>query len=224
MHCFSCNIHFAEGSKACSVCGSHLDTDSDRYFKAGMEALAEGNIDRSVMLLEDCVGLNASHVSGRYNLGIALSLADRCTEAMEHYATIVDEHPDYPGIYTAMGQAAFGSYLLHLSEAEAQCNAMLDFLMTAIEQDSNDVDAYFSLANAYIALENPEEALQWIEKALHIHPDSPAINFTMAKILKMLGKSDEASKAAEKSVQLSGPGDPFWEEIKGFSAELRGAA
>jgi tetratricopeptide (TPR) repeat protein len=213
-----------EDSRVCSICGKRLDTDSDRYFKVGMEAMAGGDIARAVDFLSDCVSLTPTHISGRYNLGIALSLADRCDEALQHYALIIDESPDYPGIYTAMGQAAFGSYLFHLSEAESQCSAMLSFFMMAIEQDPHDVDAYFSLANAYIALENAEKALPWIQAAQRLHNDSPAIHYTMAKVLKMLGKHSEAVEAVKISMQLSGPSDPFWEDIQGLFSDLQQAA
>lgn len=221
MHCFDCDIHFSDSFTTCDTCGKRLETDSDRYFKSGMERMATGEIDRAVEFLNGCVTLNPDHISGRYNLGIALSLEDRCDEAMEQFSAIVSETPDYPGVYTAMGQAAFGSYLLHISEAEALCNAMTSFFMMAIEQDPHDVDAYFSLGNAYIAIGNAEKSIPWLQTALRLHPDSPAIYHTLAKALKMMGKNCEAVEMAKKSVQLSNPRDPFWEDIQGLFSELQ---
>lgn len=220
MHCFDCDVHFPLDSKVCSICGRQLDTDSDRYFKAGMEAMAIGELDRAVEYLYDCVGLDPRHISGRYNLGMSLSLSDRCDEAMGHYCNIAQDNPEYPGLYTAMGQAAFGSYLTHYSEAEAQRSAMIRYFMAAIEQDPHDVDAYFSLGNAYMAMENAEKAITWLETALRLHPESPAINYMLAKALKMTGNEPEAAVMAQKSLQLSNPSDPFWPDIHELCMEL----
>lgn len=149
MHCFGCNSELVTESRICKTCGRPVETDPDRYFKAGMEASAAGDLDRSIKHLTDCVNLDPDHLSGRYNLGIALALANRCDEAMEHYYAVADQEPNYPSIYTALGQAAFGSYMTHTAEAESGRKMMIHMLMKAIEQDPEDVDACFSLANAY---------------------------------------------------------------------------
>ena len=223
MHCFECDVHAACEARTCEVCGKPLERDPDRYFKAAMEAMAAGNPDRAIRLLRDCIELNPDHLSGRYNLGLALALADRYDEANQHYMAIIKQDPKYPGIYTALGQTAFGSYIVHMEKTESKRKAMIQFLMKAIEQDPEDVDAYFSLGNAYVAMENGEQALPWLECALKLHPDSSAIYFVMAKALKMLQKHSEASVMARKSMELSDPSDPFREDIRDLLSELRQA-
>jgi cytochrome c-type biogenesis protein CcmH/NrfG len=98
---------------------------------------------------------------------------------------------------------------------------MLEFFIRAVEQDPDDVDALFSLGNAYIAVGNAETALPWLKSALRIQPNSPAIYFTIAKAFKMLKKKPEASVMARKSMQLSNPSDPFWDDIKRLVCELQ---
>ena len=221
MHCFKCDIESDGKTEVCNNCGQPLESDADRYFKAGMEAMAAGDVDRAISLLKDCINLNPDHISGRYNLGLALSLADRCDEAMGHYAAIAEENPEHPGIYTALGQAAFGSYLVHVEGAEMSRMAMMEFLMRAVRQDPEDVDALFSLGNAYIAIDKPRQALPWLERALSIHQDSPAIYYTIAKALNMMGEHDEAVEMAERSAQYSSPDDPFWDDIQMLLSELQ---
>ncbi|HUV04379.1 MAG TPA: tetratricopeptide repeat protein [Armatimonadota bacterium] len=220
MHCFLCDADSAAGSKACEVCGKLLATDPDRYFKAGMEAMAAGGIDRSIRLLTDCVSMNPQHMSGRYNLGLALSLGNKHDEAMEQYLAIIEQDPRYPGVYTALGQAAFGSYLAHMEEAEAQRKAMIQLLAKAIDLDPEDVDAHFSLANAYIAIGTADKAIPHLKRALALHPDSSAIHFTIAHAFKMLGKYEEATIMATRAMQLAGTDDPFWEDIRNLLSEL----
>lgn len=223
MHCFGCNADSSSESGTCEVCGKPLAADPDLYFKAGMEAMAEGRIDPCIDFLRDCVKLGPNHLSGRYNLGFALCFANECDEAVEHYMAVVEHDPNYPGIYTALGQAAFGSYLSHLEQTESNRKAMIEHLRKAIEQDPNDVDAYFSLGNAYIAMGSADKSLPWLREALKLHPDSSAIHFAVAKAFKMLQKLPEAAIMARKSMELSDPDDPLSEEIQALFSELKQA-
>jgi tetratricopeptide (TPR) repeat protein len=221
MWCFNCDTDARGTCRTCVICGRPLETEPDRYFKAGMKAMADENLDRCISILNDCVELNPGHLSGRYNLGLALALANRCDEAIAHYLIIREQDPDYPGVYTALGQAAFGSYLHHLTEAESLGRSMFEFFMAALEQDPDDVDAHFSLANANLALEDPDQALPWLTNALRLDPNSSAIYFSMAKAFKMLKKFPEARVMATKSMQLSSPEDPFRQDIEDLLSEVQ---
>ncbi len=224
MYCIKCVEYSPNEAQVCVACGKPFETDADKYFKEAMKCMFngdDGDMDRATRLLKTCAILNPYHVSGRYNLGLVLSMNNQCDEAMEHYRSIAEQNPEYPGIFTAMGQAAFGSYMDHVDRAETNRRAMVKLLETAIEQDPDDVDALFSLANAYIAVGKAEKALPWLKNALYVQPDSPAIYFTMAKAFKMLNKYPEAAVMAKKSVQLSSPGDPFWDDMQGLLSELQ---
>ena len=220
MHCLRCQNDSTTDLGVCQVCGGPLEKDPDRYFKAGMEAMSAGEIDLCTRLLGDCVKLNPDHLSGRYNLGIALCLANQCDEAVEQYVAVMEREPDYPGVYTALGQAAFGDYLYHMEQADSNRRAMFQFLKKAVEQDPTDVDAYFSLGNACIAVGSAAEALSWLHKAMKFHPDSSAIYFAAAKAYKMLRRRSEAVAMAKMAMELSGPKDPLAEEINALFAEI----
>lgn len=220
MHCLKCESDSAGDLRVCQACGAPLKEDPDLYFKAGMEAMSAGEIDRSTVLLGDCVKLNPDHLSGRYNLGIALSLANKCDEAVEQCIAVIEREPDYPGIYTILGQAAFGDYLYHMEQAHSNRRAMFQLLKKAVDQDPTDVDAYFSLGNACIAVGSAAEALTWLHKAMKFHPDSSAIYFAAAKAHKMLRRHSEAAAMAKMAMELSGPKDPLAEEINALVAEI----
>jgi tetratricopeptide (TPR) repeat protein len=219
MHCFRCQADTPADAQTCEICGGPLDTDPDRYFRAGMNAMLAGEIDQSRHLLEDCVDLNPGHLSGRYNLGLALCMADRCSEAMHQYMAILELEPSYPGIYTALGQAAFGDYLSHLEQAEAKRKAMFELLEKAVEQDPSDVDALYSLANAYMAIGAAQESLPWLQKAVDLQPDSSAIYYALGKAYNMLGRDSEAITMARLAMELSSADDPLVDEIEMLVAE-----
>ena len=220
MNCVRCKSDSASDSETGDVCGGPLARDPDLYFKAGMEAMFAGEIERSTHLLSNCVQLNPDHLSGRYNLGIALCLANKCDEAIEQCIAVMEREPNYPGLYTVLGQAAFGDYLYHREQADSNRRAMFQLLKRAIEQDPSDVDAYFSLGNACIAVGSAAEALTWLRKAMDFHPDSSAIHFAAAKAYKMLRRHTEAVNMAKLAMELSGPSDPLGEEIKALFAEI----
>ncbi|MHB0998161.1 MAG: tetratricopeptide repeat protein [Armatimonadota bacterium] len=220
MYCTKCNSDYSGVITKCPVCDESFDSDPDVYFKAGMDAMTDGDLEKAVCLLRNCIHLNPVHLSGKYNLGLALSLLDKCDEAMEHYVVVAQQDSQYPGIYTALGQASFGRYMNHAREAEWMRKAMIQLLKKAIEQDPDDIDAHFSLGNAYMAIGYADKAITWLKRALDLQPNSPAIYFSLAKAFKMLQKFSEAADMANKSMQLAGPDDPFIEDIHNLLCEL----
>lgn len=221
MRCFACSIDFDYDTRICAICGRPLETDSDRYFKAGMAALDAGNLEESIVLFSDCLNLNPNHLTARFNLGIAYSLNNQCDTAMEELLAVAAQDPNYPGLFTALGQAAFGSYLHHRELAQEREQQMLQLLKEAISRDDADVDALFSLGNAYIALDNPLQALPYLKRAAIIDPNAPAIYFTLAKTFQMLGRNQEALLMAEKSLAISSPEDGFRDLIEGLFSDLQ---
>lgn len=220
MYCFDCDSDIPDQSYICSKCGIQLPTDSDWYFKAGMDALGAGEVDMAITLLRNCVEINPGHTSGRYNLGIALCLSSQHDEALLQFTTILELDPDYPGIYTALGQLALANFKVHMEEAEMHRAAMIHFLTLAIEKDNEDVDAHFTLANAYLETGDPEKALRCLKRAVSLDSDSPAIYSSLARALKMLGRHKEARAMAKKAMLLSPPDAPFIEDLRTLVAEL----
>lgn len=220
MHCIECGMECEEELLDCCACGAPIQKDADRYFKAGMDAMAVGDIERCVNLLEDCVKLDDGHLSGRYNLGIALAMLERYEEAAREHMALLERSPAYPGVYTALGQTAFGSYIYHLEQAESDYGAMLKFFKKAILADPENVDAHFSLANAYIAAGAANKAIPHLERALELLPESPYIHFAMAKALQILGKQDEAKVVLKRAIELSVENDSSLDVMGELLAEV----
>lgn len=214
MYCLNCDSEITTGKRACPICAVPFITDSDYYFRQGMNAMLKGSISRAITLMQTCVDLNPGHISGQYNLGEALSSNKRCDEAMEHYVIAAQKNPDMPGIYTALGKAAFGSFITHSQEAEVMSQSMIRLLKKAIEQDPQDVEAYSSLGDAYLAIGDTEKAIQCLNKCLEIDPASPAIYLELAKVYTSLEQFSEAADMASKSMQYAGPDDPVIDDIQ----------
>jgi tetratricopeptide (TPR) repeat protein len=186
-----------------------------------MDALAAGDAEKAVILLRNCIEINPGHISGRYNLGIALGLLEEYDEARYQLISVLEQEPDYPGAYTALGQINFASFKIYLEQAEMYKEMMLRMLGYAIETDPEDVDAYFTLGNAYATMGDAERALYYLKQALRIDPNSAAIYFVLAKVFMMLKKYKRAKSMAIKAAALSSPKDPFIEDLHDLLAELK---
>jgi superkiller protein 3 len=219
MHCLGCYGSIQESSDRCPACGKSSPLDADSYFKAGM-GLITSNVSMAIKLLQDCVQLDPNHQSGIYNLGIALSLDGRYEEAVAHYKELLCISPDYPGIYTAMGQAYFGSYAKHKDIVNRRFTQSTNLLMRAVRQNPEDTDALFSLGNAYLSEGNAEEAIIWLNRALCVSPSSPAIYFVLAKALLSAGQEIPARDMASIAVLIASKDEPYWEELQEFMGAL----
>ncbi|MHB1456174.1 MAG: tetratricopeptide repeat protein [Armatimonadota bacterium] len=221
MYCLHCDSEIAVEKDTCPICSMSFITDSDYYFRQGMDAMLIGNFDRAIKLLQTCVDLHPAHISGQYNLGEAFASARRCDEAMAHYVIAAQENPDIPGIYTALGKAAFGSYIAHSQEAESMSNSMICLLKKAIVHDPQDVGAHISLGEAYLAIGDTEKAIKCLCRCLEIEPASPSVYLELAKVYVSLEQFTEAEDMASKSMQHADPDDPVIDDIKELLCELQ---
>lgn len=221
MRCSECGCELEPQMTECPNCGGRHSMDPDSHFKAAMDFVADGNLEGAIELLEHCLNADPEHLTGRFNLGVALCLADKCDEAIGHLYYVLTKEPDYPGIYTALGEAAFGSYLYHEEQASMKSMAMIHLLKQAIDQDEEDVDAYFTLGNAFLALGLAEEALPALKSALRLDPQSPAIFYLIAKSYRELGRLREARMMAERALDLAQPDNQFLDDIESLVTELQ---
>jgi len=219
MTCAECGREVDLLHRRCPTCGEDCTVDPDSRFKAAMAAVDADDIGRAIALLERCVEADPGHLNGRFNLGIALCMVDRCDEAIGHLFTVLMEDEDYPGIHTALGEAAFGSYLYHEDQARKKSEAMICLLRQAVERDEEDVDAHFSLGNAYLALDMPEAALAYLKNARTLDPESSAVHVMLARTYLMLGRRAMARRMLRRAAALAGPDDRYAEEM----ADLRAA-
>jgi tetratricopeptide (TPR) repeat protein len=208
------------GKHTCPVCASQVITDSDYYFRQGMDAIFNGNLDLAIKLLENCIEINPEHISGRYNIGEALSSVNKYDEALAHYVFAAQKRPDIPGIYTALGKAAFGSFIDHTKEAEIMSKSMICLFKKAIELNPKDIDAYCSLGNAYLATGETEKAISCFLQCLKIAPSSSIVYYELAKVYTSLEQFPEALDMVLKSLMYVHPEDPIFNDIRELMCDL----
>lgn len=177
------------------------------------EALAGGSARSAVEILDGYVEEHPESADGRRLLGIALSVLDRRSSAIEALELSVDLGPDNPANHLALGQALsrFGSS----ERAERAFRAALGF-------DSSLAPAHEGLA-LVLALQGVlEESLSHFTSALEHTEQQPGrarLIYFRGKAHAELGRLAPASRDFEAAIQLDPKLGPAYLELGRILAE-----
>jgi Tfp pilus assembly protein PilF len=135
------------------------------------------------------------------NLGRALWLQDRPSEALKHLHEAIRINPFYPQAY------------INLGVANLRLNRFQDAVMyfkKALSYDSNIFEGHLSLGSIYTEMGNYKEGLAHLKEAVRIKPASAAAQNNFANLLLLLGRYGEALLHYDKALEL----DPNFEDAK----------
>ncbi|HEU5229669.1 MAG TPA: tetratricopeptide repeat protein [Ktedonobacteraceae bacterium] len=105
-------------------------------------------------------------------LGMLARDKEEYEQALLHYQHAADISPDFPGIWSALGQ---------LQSKLEQYEAAEQSLLRALEEDPEQLDAYFTLSSLYMdQLDNPTKAQEILEEGLEEYPDSAELLAALA--------------------------------------------
>lgn len=132
--------------------------------------------------------------SCHFNLGTAYELQLKVDLALENYSTAIAINPNHYDVYVQKASLLF----VHKRDVLA---AIAD-LSFAIQIDPTRAEAYLSLANCYLSLNNCCKALESMDLAMVITPDNPGGYFTRGQIYLNLRNPQQALVDFEKSLLL----------------------
>ena len=95
---------------------------------------------------------------------------------------------------------AYDDLNLESEMREANLRA-LNVVRQHLDLNPDDARAFYLGAGALIRAGEPEEALQWLEKAVSINPHETAVLYNATCIYSLLGKFDEALDYFEKAIE-----------------------
>ena len=137
----------------------------------GLMVTSQGRVLESLEALQRTVTLMPGDAEAACNLGNALNVLCRRSEAVSSYRRALDSNPDY-----ADAHCNFGSILIelgHIKEAEACCRRALE-----IRPDYEI--AYNNLGKALIDLGRLDEAEACYHRALGLKPDYAKAHFSLS--------------------------------------------
>jgi cytochrome c-type biogenesis protein CcmH/NrfG len=93
------------------------------------------------------------------------------------------------------------------AEAQAALEQASAPLLEAVKNDPNDYDSLVKLGNLFYDAQQFPNSIQYYERALKIHPESPDVRTDMGTAYWYAGDTDKAVAAMETSLQFR-PGYP----------------
>ncbi|MEM6314298.1 MAG: tetratricopeptide repeat protein, partial [Planctomycetota bacterium] len=137
-------------------------TAVDQYV-AGVEALNAGQRKTAVARLEAAVAANPELRMAQSLLGDIYREEGLYTQAVPHYEALLELDP-----YTLRNYYNLGVTHQLLNELQQAA----EVYVRGIEVNANDFDLNFALGQVFLALQNDEEGLRYLERATRINPDS----------------------------------------------------
>ncbi|MBI4861218.1 MAG: tetratricopeptide repeat protein [Candidatus Riflebacteria bacterium] len=151
-----------------------------------------GRLDEACSQLREVVRLKPEATEPRYNLGLVLKELGRTVEALECFLAALERDPDHAESLFQVGahHLAAGRY----DEALAALGRVEQAWPPAGSPGVSKAARASLLANlgaAALGAGRPEEALEWLKRALELAPDDPRLHLNAGLALERLGKRDE---------------------------------
>src|SRR5579884_2190192 len=159
--------------------------DWEGHYWQGNVLLAGSNLEKAGVQFERALAGNPGFWRAQIQLGEVLRRRGRYAEAVQHFQAALDRQP------------SDGAALLGLARCDRALNspdgtrAALDRLLAAYPHDANGLRLRGQLA---LDNDNPQEALDWLQKADAANPDNKDTLKALADTCRLLNRTAERQK------------------------------
>lgn len=160
-------------------------------YNIGLRAYQRGDWANAVTYLAQAASVTSNSPDVLFYLGEAYYGQGNNTAAMNTFNQAIAQAPDFaPGYY--------GRALAILASEPDETDAILKDLHTAVQKDPNFSEAYLGMAQVYLQVDQPADALDALDQAARLLPDSALISLYRAEAYLAL---DDAQKALSYAQQ-----------------------
>ena len=159
-----------------------------------------GDIPEAIIMYERAIGIRPTYMAYS-NLGTAYSREERFPKAVDAYRKALEiDNSDW----LAWGNLAFVYSRMNGLDSQAveTFEHAIELAETARQQKPRDSYVHSDLALYYAKTGQPELALQRLETAITLAPDSGEIQAAAAEAYEIIGQRDKAVELALKSLEL----------------------
>ena len=167
----------------------------DCLIQKAAQVMDMGDYERASALLERLLIIVPHHPDGLFNLGLCKARRGLQADARRIWEMTLKHYPQHCFAMSLLGY-------LHYQEGDYEDATKL--LEDSIALYSDDERPYVYLAMTKLKLDDPENAIPLLQKAIEINPDSPGLHGTFvvaqlmhATVLRKAGAKQEAAKAFE---------------------------
>lgn len=162
-------------------------------YKAGIRAFAEGNYEEMLMFMEQAAQAEPESADIYYYIGEANLLLDQPDEALYAFDKSIETNVNFAPAYFGRANA--------MQALDPEFDIEAD-LTQAIVVDPALVSAHLELIAHYLSLGNYELALNSLEIAGDLAPESPLIYAYRSQALLQSGEFEPALEAAQQAYEL----------------------
>lgn len=176
-------------------------------------ALSQANRDsESIEYLENALkssdqGSGAERVQVYSTLGIAYDRLGKPVESQRNYEEALKLDPENALVLNNLAYS--------LTERDQQLERCLEMAKIAVQKEPNNGAYLDTIGWVYFKLGNYEEARIWIEKAISVGRESPAVLEHLGDVYHKLGKREKALEYWQRALQLNGSSISLREKVSG---------
>jgi protein O-mannosyl-transferase len=168
-------------------------TDASKLINAGIAYGMNQQYDKAIVDLQKAYELDPTSTDAMNNLGLYLGEGGKASESLAMLGKAIATKPDFDKAYYNRGNiwAKNGNYR----------NAIEDYKKT-LSINSTYGDAYNNLGNCYAALQIPDSAKVWFEKAIVTDPSNVKAVINLSITYRILGDTIKANEYLQKARSL----------------------
>jgi len=153
-------------------------------------------VDKGMEAAKRAVALDDRSAFAHYVLGMAYVWAEQFQTAISEVEISLQLNP-----YNAQARMGLGNRL-DLVGRTAEGIAKMEEGLKLSPRDPNCPIFMAFLSRAHLDLDEPEKALEWIERAVHLRPDNPDLHYRHSICLANLDRVEEAKQALDRCERL----------------------
>lgn len=160
---------------------------------SGYEYMSNEDFDKATACFRQALRTDKRHYNAWYGLGAIYYRQEKYDLAEYHFERAVALHPCSSVLRCNLGMAQY---------ANGKAYQALETLSEAFRLDPRNPQARYQRATIFSALHRPEEALVELKVVRDAAPREATVHFAMGKVLKRLGRRDEAMKCFLTAMDL----------------------
>ncbi len=160
---------------------------------SGHEYVSNEDFDQAIACFRNAIRIDDRHYTAWYGLGDIYFRQEKYDLAEYHFQKALSINPQSSVLHCHLGMA---------QHANGRNQQALDTLACAFRVDPRNPQARFQRATIWMAIDKPLDALKELEKVRDEAPTEASVHFAMGKVLKRLGRKEEAMRCFLTALDL----------------------